>query len=83
VDVRETASGFDWGNAGIGAAGMLALFSITAGSMLLIAGRRAPWRVPGGHPLRRNGSDPLGGRLQPWYGLAWTRSIWEPALKAR
>jgi hypothetical protein len=52
VDVRETASGFDWGNAGIGAAGMLALFSITAGSMLLIAGRRAPWRVPRGHPMR-------------------------------
>jgi hypothetical protein len=36
----EAPSGFDWGDAGIGAAGMLALFSIAAGSLLLIAGRR-------------------------------------------
>jgi hypothetical protein len=36
----EASSGFDWGDAGIGAAGMLALFSIAAGSALLIGGRR-------------------------------------------
>jgi hypothetical protein len=36
----DAPSGFDWGDAGIGAAGMLALFSIAAGSVLLIAGRR-------------------------------------------
>ena len=34
------SGGFDWGDAGIGAAGMLALFSIAAGSALLLAGRR-------------------------------------------
>jgi hypothetical protein len=36
----QAPSGFDWGDAGIGAAGMLALFSIATGSVLLIAGRR-------------------------------------------
>jgi hypothetical protein len=36
----EGPSGFDWGDAGIGAAGMLALFSISAGSALLLASRR-------------------------------------------
>jgi hypothetical protein len=41
VEVRELPSGgFDWGDAGIGAAGTLALFSIAAGSALLITGRR-------------------------------------------
>jgi hypothetical protein len=40
VEVRETPDGFSWGDAGIGAAGMLALFSIAAGSALLVAGRR-------------------------------------------
>jgi hypothetical protein len=41
VEVRNSPSGgFDWGDAGIGAAGMLALFSIAAGSTLLVAGRR-------------------------------------------
>jgi hypothetical protein len=41
VEVRELPSGgFDWGAAGIGAAGMLALFSIAAGSALLLIGRR-------------------------------------------
>jgi hypothetical protein len=34
------SSGFDWGDAGIGAAGMLGLFSIAAGSTLLIMNRR-------------------------------------------
>jgi hypothetical protein len=41
VEVRGTpAGGFDWGDAGIGAAGMLGLFSIAAGSALLLTGRR-------------------------------------------
>ena len=40
VEVRGPSGGFDWGDAGIGAAGMLALFSIGAGSALLISGRR-------------------------------------------
>ncbi len=40
VEVRGPSGGFDWGDAGIGAAGMLALFSIAAGSALLITGRR-------------------------------------------
>jgi hypothetical protein len=41
VEVRGAPSGgFDWGDAGIGAAGMLALFSIAAGSALLLTGRK-------------------------------------------
>jgi hypothetical protein len=41
VTVRELPSpGFDWGDAGIGAAGMLALLSIAAGSTLVLAGWR-------------------------------------------
>ncbi len=40
VEVRAPSGGFDWGDAGIGAAGMLALFSIAAGSALLLTGRR-------------------------------------------
>lgn len=41
VEVRQVpTSGFDWGDAGIGAAGVLALFSIAAGSALLLTGRR-------------------------------------------
>jgi len=41
VEVRDApASGFDWGDAGIGAAGMLALFGIAGGSALLLTGRR-------------------------------------------
>jgi hypothetical protein len=41
VEVREAPSGgFDWGDAGIGAAGMLGLFSIAAGSALLVTNRR-------------------------------------------
>jgi hypothetical protein len=34
------SGGFDWGDAGIGAAGMLGIFSIAAGSALLLTGRR-------------------------------------------
>jgi hypothetical protein len=41
VEIREApGSGFNWGDAGIGAAGMLALFSIAAGLALLAGGRR-------------------------------------------
>jgi hypothetical protein len=41
VEVREAPSGgFDWGDAGIGAAGTLGLFSIAAGSALLVTSRR-------------------------------------------
>jgi hypothetical protein len=40
VELQAPSGGFDWGDAGIGAAGMLALFSIAGGAALLIAGRR-------------------------------------------
>jgi hypothetical protein len=41
VEVKGSpTSGFDWGDAGIGAAGMLGLFSIAAGSALLLTARR-------------------------------------------
>jgi hypothetical protein len=41
VEVHQVPSGgFDWGDAGIGAAGMLGLFSIAAASALLLTGRR-------------------------------------------
>ena len=41
LEVRDApSSGFDWGDAGIGAAGMLALFSIAGGSALLLTGRK-------------------------------------------
>jgi hypothetical protein len=38
--VHEPSEGFDWGDAGIGAAGMLALFSIAGGSALMLSERR-------------------------------------------
>lgn len=40
IEVHGPSEGFDWGDAGIGAAGMLALFSIAAGSALMLGGRR-------------------------------------------
>jgi hypothetical protein len=41
VQIREVpSSGFDWGDAGIGAAAILALSSIAAGLMLMLGGRR-------------------------------------------
>ncbi|HZN88868.1 MAG TPA: hypothetical protein VFB44_07825 [Thermoleophilaceae bacterium] len=40
TQVPEASPGFDWGDAGIGAAGMLALFSMAAGSALLVTGHR-------------------------------------------
>ena len=40
IAVGDPSAGFDWGDAGIGAAGMLALFSAAAGAALLLSGRR-------------------------------------------
>jgi len=41
VEIREVpSSGFDWGDAGIGAAGILAMFSIAAGLTLLVGSRK-------------------------------------------
>ena len=41
VEIREVpGNGFDWGDAGIGAAGLLALLSITGGVTLMALGRR-------------------------------------------
>jgi hypothetical protein len=47
VEIREVpSSGFDWGDAGIGAAGLLALLSIAGGLTLMVTTRR-----------RRHGSE--------------------------
>jgi len=41
VEIREgPENGFDWGDAGIGAAGILAMVTIAAGLMLLVGARR-------------------------------------------
>ena len=41
VEIREVPSnGFDWGDAGLGAAGIFAMFSIAAGLTLLLGSRR-------------------------------------------
>ena len=40
VEVQAPSGGFDWGDAGIGAAGMLGLFSIAGGALLLATSRR-------------------------------------------
>ena len=41
VDIREApTSGFDWGDAGIGAAGLLAMLSIAGGLALMVTTRR-------------------------------------------
>ena len=41
VEIREApASGFDWGDAGIGAAGILAMLSIAGGVALMVTTRR-------------------------------------------
>jgi hypothetical protein len=40
VEVEAPSGGFDWGDAGIGAAAMVALFSIATGAALLVTGRR-------------------------------------------
>jgi hypothetical protein len=40
VEVSKSSGGFDWGDAGIGAAGMLGLFGIAAGAALLLTARR-------------------------------------------
>jgi hypothetical protein len=41
VEIREVPEpGFDWGDAGIGAAGILGMVSIAGGLLLLVGGRR-------------------------------------------
>jgi hypothetical protein len=41
IEIREVPQpGFDWGDAGIGAAGILAMVSIAGGLLLLLGGRR-------------------------------------------
>src|SRR5829696_8653058 len=41
LEIREgPENGFDWGDAGIGAAGILAIVTIAAGLMLLVGARR-------------------------------------------
>ena len=47
VAVHEPSESFDWGDAGIGAAGMLALFGIAAGSALMLTEAQAPPRRQG------------------------------------
>jgi hypothetical protein len=50
VEVREVpANGFDWGDAGIGAAGILAMLSIAAGFTLLLGSRRRRRAVQTAH----------------------------------
>jgi hypothetical protein len=50
VQVRDVPeSGFDWGDAGIGAAGMLALLSIAGGSLLLLGGTKRRRRLQAAH----------------------------------
>ena len=71
--------GFDWGDAGIGAAGMLALFSIAAGSALMLTGRKRRRGVKVAHwPTTLSdvrGWRPLAPPLS-WYGRSWTRPPW-------
>jgi uncharacterized iron-regulated membrane protein len=38
--LQASVRGFDWGDAGIGAAGMLALIALAAGTMLIASQRR-------------------------------------------
>jgi hypothetical protein len=40
VTASDSSGGFDWGDAGIGAAGMFGLFGIAGGSALLLTGRK-------------------------------------------
>jgi hypothetical protein len=40
LPVIDDASGFDWGDAGIGAAGMLALFALAGGTVLIVSHHR-------------------------------------------
>jgi hypothetical protein len=47
VEIREVpGSGFDWGDAGIGAAGILALLSIAGGLALMATSRRRGPEMP-------------------------------------
>ncbi len=40
LPVIDDGSGFDWGDAGIGAAGMLALFALAGGTVLIVSHHR-------------------------------------------
>jgi hypothetical protein len=40
------SNGFDWGDAGIGAAGMLALVAVASGTLLIVGHRRRGRRLP-------------------------------------
>jgi hypothetical protein len=44
--LQAPVRGFDWGDAGIGAAGMLALIALAAGTMLIASQRRRGHRFP-------------------------------------
>jgi hypothetical protein len=44
--VVHASSGFDWGDAGIGAAGMLALVALGAGTLMIVTHRRRNHGVP-------------------------------------
>jgi hypothetical protein len=44
--LQAPVRGFDWGDAGIGAAGMLALIALAAGTMLIASQRRRDHRFP-------------------------------------
>jgi hypothetical protein len=44
--VVPTSNGFDWGDAGIGAAGMLALVALAAGTLMIATHRRRTQRLP-------------------------------------
>ena len=47
VEIREVpTTGFDWGDAGIGAAGLLALLSIAGGMTLMVSRRREGTGMP-------------------------------------
>ena len=45
--VRVTSSGFEWSDAGIGAAAMLGLIALCGGVLLLVSSRRRERRMPG------------------------------------
>jgi len=50
LEIREgPENGFDWGDAGIGAAGILAMVTIAAGLMLLVGARRRRRAVQTAH----------------------------------
>ena len=65
VEIREVpGSGFDWGDAGIGAAGILAMLSIAGGLALMVTTPPAPARHGDARSLKPVAEDPPG-LLQP------------------